>query len=627
MRCSYIKAIITLLLAVALLLPCVLVRTDAASSAEIAYFLETIGPMATQDMRETGILASLTIAQGIYESGWGTSWMAKNINNLFGIKAYDPAWQGKVYCRKTGKIYTDFADAKNKLGSLYKEYVGQFFRVYNSWEESLKDHSTLFTTMSRYENLVGLTDYKLACRYVKEDGYCDSDGYDDMLITFIEKYKLYIYDVADGVTSVKMNVDALSLGIGDSIKVYPSITTADGSTAYLQFRSGNTAVATVDDEGNITGVSQGAALITVSATNGMKDTAIVYVHDADTVLRVVTFTNNVNCRSESNDTGGSATVLGSFVKGTKAVVFGDAVRTKWYNIAGMGSKNELLFGYSYGSYFTIGDEFTGDTPVDPHADDPEPVSEEVSEDVSEAGSEDVSEEVSQETSEPVSEEPAPYDEPTEDTGLYIGELSGDVNCRKGPSLDESSTGVFAKGAKVLVIGEAINTRWYHCTGVMKNGRIGDGYAGFKTSDGKTTYISIIGGFTDTAGVLLRFTEENVYGIAPGTTVGSLASCMTYAGITVLSPQGTELGESDLVCTGTTIQFKWCDTVYLTRTAVILGDVNCDGMVDAGDCASLKRYLLGTERYSGVQLRAARFSGGDAVSVDDYMALRLYLMGQ
>lgn len=617
----HFKIFLALLLVLVMLTPVFYIRTDAASSSEIKYFLETLGPMATQDMRETGVLASLTIAQGIYESGWGTSWMAKNINNLFGIKAYEPGWQGKVYCRKTSKIYVNFADAKNKLGDYYKECTGQFFRVYDSWAESVRDHSALFTTMSRYENLIGVTDYKVACRLVMEDGYNESDDYADMLIRIIEQYKLYQYDVAEGIASIDMGVDSLAVQTGDTVNVYPVASCPPETYVYLKYTSSNTEVAAVDNDGNITGVSQGAAIITVSTTNGMTDKCLVYVHDENVILRSGVITSNVNCRTEPYDDGGNATLIGTFIKGTSIIVFGEPARTKWYLVAGYNSKGTLMCGYSYGTYFSIGDIFTGDTPVEPQ----EPVSEELSEEMSETVSEDISEEISEEISQEVSEEIS--EEPNQDTGLYIGSVSGDLNCRKGPSLDQSSYGVFAKGSTVLVIGEAVNTRWYNCAGMSKSDRFMEGYSGYITSDGKTTYITVIGNFTDTVGKALDINGDTVGGIDPGTTVAALGARMKYAQITVFSPKGNELGSNDTVTTGCTVQFKWCGKTYLTKTAVIKGDINRDGIVDPYDYVELRRYLLGSSTLDIVQLKAADFAGGGSVTVDDYTALRLYLVGQ
>lgn len=64
----------------------------------------------------------------------------------------------------------------------------------SSWAESLADHSALFNRLDRYKNLRGLTDYKLACRYVREDGYATDPSYTSKLVNLIETYDLTIWD-------------------------------------------------------------------------------------------------------------------------------------------------------------------------------------------------------------------------------------------------------------------------------------------------------------------------------------------------------------------------------------------------------------------------------------------------
>ena len=74
-------------------------------------FISTLGPLATKDMRTSGILASITIAQAILESGWGTSELAVNANNFFGMKKSlsgntwsNSTWDGKsIYTKVTGE--------------------------------------------------------------------------------------------------------------------------------------------------------------------------------------------------------------------------------------------------------------------------------------------------------------------------------------------------------------------------------------------------------------------------------------------------------------------------------------------------------------------------------------------
>ena len=143
-------------------------------------FLERIRNDVITDMKETGILASLTAAQAFIESNRGNSGLTQKANNLFGMKG---TYQGASVTMKT------------------KEYVnGKYitvdatFRKYPDWKTSISDHSSLFNRLDRYKNLRGLKDYKLACKYVQQDGYATSPAYSDTLIRTIEKYKLQDWD-------------------------------------------------------------------------------------------------------------------------------------------------------------------------------------------------------------------------------------------------------------------------------------------------------------------------------------------------------------------------------------------------------------------------------------------------
>ena len=67
-------------------------------------FIERVGALAAADMKKSGVLASLTIAQAILESGWGKSGLTVKANALFGIKA-GTSWKGRVYSTKTQEGY------------------------------------------------------------------------------------------------------------------------------------------------------------------------------------------------------------------------------------------------------------------------------------------------------------------------------------------------------------------------------------------------------------------------------------------------------------------------------------------------------------------------------------------
>lgn len=133
-------------------------------------------------MHRSGILASLTAAQALIESGRGNSQLsAPPNNNLFGMKG---TYNGQSVSMKT----------KEYVGGKYIT-VTAAFRKYPSWAESIADHSALFNTLGRYANLRGERDYRRACTNVRLDGYATSPTYTDSLILVIEQYHLDDWDL------------------------------------------------------------------------------------------------------------------------------------------------------------------------------------------------------------------------------------------------------------------------------------------------------------------------------------------------------------------------------------------------------------------------------------------------
>lgn len=134
---------------------------------------------AIEEMMLYKIPASITLAQGILESASGNSDLAREGNNHFGIKCHD--WTGK-------KMYKD-DDSK-----------GECFRVYESAEESFRDHSLFLVNRSRYAKLFTYetTDYKSWAKGLKEAGYATNPKYPDLLIDLIESLGLAEYDKMSG---------------------------------------------------------------------------------------------------------------------------------------------------------------------------------------------------------------------------------------------------------------------------------------------------------------------------------------------------------------------------------------------------------------------------------------------
>lgn len=139
-------------------------------------YILTYKDIAMSEMREHGIPASITLAQGLLESAAGNSTLAREAKNHFGIKCHK-GWTGKTY-------YMD-DDEKDEC-----------FRKYNNVEESFRDHSEFLTTRGRYSALFDLeiTDYKGWAKGLKEAGYATNPKYAQLLIDRIELYDLTKYD-------------------------------------------------------------------------------------------------------------------------------------------------------------------------------------------------------------------------------------------------------------------------------------------------------------------------------------------------------------------------------------------------------------------------------------------------
>lgn len=139
-------------------------------------YIATYHPVAIAQMERYNIPASITLAQGLLESGAGTSKLTRKSNNHFGIKA-DKSWKG----RRTSSMDN---------GRLC------YFRVYDSAMESYEDHSKFLAGRSHYAFLFDLkkTDYKGWAKGLKKAGYAEDPAYPSKLINLIERYELYKYD-------------------------------------------------------------------------------------------------------------------------------------------------------------------------------------------------------------------------------------------------------------------------------------------------------------------------------------------------------------------------------------------------------------------------------------------------
>ena len=160
------------------LLVAIQVQAQISWNQTYQQYLNQYKDIAIEQMQRYHIPASITLAQGIFESGAGRSELAVRGNNHFGIKC-GSGWNGR-------RLYHD------------DDEMGECFRSYNSAYESYEDHSKFLAGKQRYQALFKLkqTDYKGWARGLKAAGYATNPQYAQKLIEIIQLYKLYRYDDA-----------------------------------------------------------------------------------------------------------------------------------------------------------------------------------------------------------------------------------------------------------------------------------------------------------------------------------------------------------------------------------------------------------------------------------------------
>lgn len=150
-------------------------------------YIKKYRELAVEEMKKYHIPASITLAQGLLESGAGQSTLARKSNNHFGIKCGSD-W--------TGKTVSHDDDAR-----------GECFRAYKHPKDSYEDHSKFLAGRPRYASLFNLniTDYRGWARGLKKAGYATNPRYADQLIGIIELYELYKYDDKNYLKWIKKN--------------------------------------------------------------------------------------------------------------------------------------------------------------------------------------------------------------------------------------------------------------------------------------------------------------------------------------------------------------------------------------------------------------------------------------
>ncbi len=359
------------------------------------------------------------------------------------------------------------------------------------------------------------------------------------------------------------------------------------SSSSVTYSSNNTSVASVDAKGKINALKAGAAVVK-AVSNGKEDYLYVYVHDEADTLYNGKVKSTCNFRS-STDTSSTA-LIGRLTDGDSVILMGKADSNEWYHLYDE-NDGKITVGYAYADYISMGSVFTGDN----------------KEQGEEPGGDTYTSNI------------APQYE--------IGHNTERLTQRETPDINGKWVSSFFKGTVLLLIDGIVNERWVRCVGDGENGKTSVGYSAMKGSDGKTVYIEKDGNFMDTIGVELTEKDGFIYGLKPSTTVSQLDSIMKYASVEVYDVSGVRLTKDEVITNGCNVRFLWRDKVYVERRVIILGDVSGDGIITVDDYLRLKLSVFGVTSLSDISSRAACVTGGDTYGIEDYIALRLYLLGK
>ena len=201
---------------------------------KVARYIELYAPIAQDEMKLYKIPASITLAQGILESGAGEGDLTRRANNHFGIKCH--GWTG-------GTVYHD------------DDLSQECFRKYNDPKYSYRDHSLFLTERKRYAALFDLdiTDYKGWAQGLRAAGYATDRKYPEKLISLIERYQLYLYD-GDTPAREVVAYSASSASTNYGARAY---TVQKGDTLYSIAKRHNLTVELLQEINNLQGTNIG----------------------------------------------------------------------------------------------------------------------------------------------------------------------------------------------------------------------------------------------------------------------------------------------------------------------------------------------------------------------------------
>jgi flagellum-specific peptidoglycan hydrolase FlgJ len=193
-------------------------------------YIQRFQKIAREDMAVYGIPASITLGQGILESGAGTGPLAMQANNHFGIKCH-LEWNGP-------SIKHDDDEAQ------------ECFRKYDNADDSYRDHSMFLTSRTRYSKLfkLDIKDYKSWARGLKSAGYATDQKYPDKLISLIDRYNLQQYDTENFQVTIVSKSEITNLPPKYAVNFHQ---VEKGDTLYSISKKYNTSVSDIKKTNNL----------------------------------------------------------------------------------------------------------------------------------------------------------------------------------------------------------------------------------------------------------------------------------------------------------------------------------------------------------------------------------------
>jgi uncharacterized protein YgiM (DUF1202 family) len=411
-----------------------------------------------------------------------------------------------------------------------------------------------------------------------------------------------IYITPDYLIPVGTPTSIYRVNPGETFEVPVEVYAPELQTAERSWITSNTAVATVDENGNVTAVGEGLAMISLAFDGEIALSVTVYVGTA--AYETVVANQNVYIRAEAD---GSSAILGLLKKGQEAKLILDT-GDGWYHVLAV-INGVPIEGYSYSRYYDRPQ--TEDPPEnseDTTTEDPDPPSEDPSEGGSESGGGDTV------------------------ISYPLGEVNVEdsLNVRDTPGTTGEKIAKLGNGAQVVILEdvihmetEAVYKDWYHIRFTYQGEEM-EGYV-------STEYILLVGTVeipTDPEEPEApRYPVDELYvtEILAGTTLSAFQADFDH-NVRIFRADGTELAGTDLLYTGDEIRFYIGQTVIYTRLAVVKGDLNGDGTVNVLDYAMAKRIVMGTYEASAVAIRAAAVTDGVTVRAMDYVKIKRVVLG-